>query len=119
MFSCLILQTLHDLSDEKLAKWIKSPAFKWFLDFSEKYPKKSTIHSFRDKIADNNLTIDLWKVHIDQILKSGYFTFKDFNIYAQDAQFITCNQGNLSKLRGLKAKTGRSRTGTSARKGNK
>jgi len=118
LFNCLILQSLYDYSDDKIAKWIKTPAFKWFLDFPENYPKSSTIRAFREKLKDENLLNEIWNVHITPILLKNIFSFDNFNIYAQDATFIHCNQGSYLAPRGDKARTRRSRDGTSSKKGN-
>lgn len=116
LFKCLVLQSLYDYSDDKIAKWIKTPALKWFLDFPEEYPKASTIRSFREELKDKGLVNELWDTHIDQIISKEIFSFDEFNIYGQDSTFIHCNQGNYFAPRGDAARTRRSRDGTSSNK---
>jgi len=119
LFKCCVLQEYYDYSDIELVKWIKTPALKWFLDYPEKYPKKSTIWEFRERIIKLNLIPELWKVHYNQIVFLGHYNPQEFHEFAQDAKFITSDQGKISTPRGNQACTRRSRDGTRSKKGDK
>jgi len=119
MFKILFLQILYDHSDNGIIKWIKTPPFKWFLDYPEEYPSESTFWEFKEKINDNEILTNLWLKHQQQLNFYGFQFDDDIIEIAQDSKIITTNQGNYSAPRGDEAKTRRSRDGTRVKKGNK
>jgi len=118
MFKIVVLQILYDYSDNGIVKWIKTPAFKWFLDYPEEYPSESTFWEFKEKLVDEEANFQIWQTHQLQLDFYGFGFKDDIREIAQDSKIVTTNQGDIRAPRGDEAKTRRSRDGTRTKKGN-
>jgi hypothetical protein len=108
MFKVLFIKVYYDLSDEKTARRIRSDdVCRAFLNYPEKFPCKSTIWNFRDKLAKIGLYDQIWKTFKIVTMEGKYRPGK---FVRQDSSFYTENKGQKKKdyPRGDEAKTTRS-----------
>ena len=117
MFEIAFLQILNNYTDNSTVKWIKTPPLRWFLDFPESLPLESTFWDYKEDLTDDFFINKIWETHQLQLDSYGFGFTEDYQKIAQDSKIITTNQGNYSSPRGDKAKTRRSRDGTSTKKG--
>ena len=119
MLKMLVLQQWNGLSDPEIEKQAMDRiSFRKFLGFPGKIPDRSTIWSFRERLAETGKDEKIWKELQRQIDDLG---LKIKRGMIQDATFIHADPGhaNVDILRGDEAKTRRSRDGTWTKKGNK
>ena len=90
-------------------------SFQHFLGYPERFPDKSTIWAFKERMCKYNVDKPVWEELQRQINACGYTVKKGVS---QDATFIDADPGHKPKdtPRGDEAKTRRSRDGTFAKK---
>jgi IS5 family transposase len=115
MFKILILQQWYGLSDLEIERQVADRlSFMAFLGFPDPIPDSSTVWLFRDRMEKTGKDKLVW-AELQRQLDSKGLTVKRGTI--QDATFIEADPGSANKSRGDDAKSGRSRDGTWAKKG--
>lgn len=110
MLKMLVLQQWNGLSDPEIEKQaIDRISFRKFLGFPNKIPDRSTIWSFRERLAETGKDEKIWKELQRQIDDLG---LKIKRGMIQDATFIHADPGhaNVDIPRGDEAKTSVSST---------
>jgi len=115
MFKILILQQWYGLSDLAVERQMAdSISFMAFLDFPSHFPDSRTIWLFKERMAETKTDKIVWAEFQRQLDAMGLRVKRGT---VQDATFIEADPGSSKKLRGVEAKTRRSRDGTWAKKG--
>lgn len=95
MLKINFLRVYYNLSDEKTARKIKSDdTCQCFLEYSEKYPCKSTIRNFREDMENMGLIGDIWNVFKNYAVEKACAYGK---YVRQDASFFTTDKGQKKK----------------------
>ena len=117
MMKMLVLQQWHGLSDPELERQATDRiSFRKFLGFPKTIPDRSTVWSFRERLAETGKDKEIWDELQRQLDAKGLKVKKGV---MQDATFITTDPGHkkVDEPRGAEAKTRRSKDGKWAKKG--
>jgi len=117
----LVLQNLHNLSDEEIEYQIYDRlSFRQFLDFPQKIPDSTTIWYFREELINLGIEDKIFDEFLRQIRTFDY-EIKEGKI--QDATFVQASPGKTKPSKDERnreaSKTSRSRDGTWTKKNKK
>lgn len=114
MVKMLVLQSWYGLSDEEAERQaVDRLNWRRFLGYPERVPDSTSIWLFRERLAETGKDRLVWEELQRQLEGKGLRVRKGV---AQDASFITADQGPSGKPRGSEAKTRRVRDGDWAKR---